>query len=91
MKQYPSRLKYKKNHKLNFNKLADFKPDNLIQQIPYLRQLISMRNLLKDLKANIIDNNTFRKSLEKIAQNKSELLQLQQDIQQKSPLIKNEE
>lgn len=68
---------------LTFKKLKDFHPDNLTSQVPVLRKLMSMRNLLKDLKSNLIDNNEFRKALEKLAKDKAALLQLREDIQQK--------
>lgn len=75
---------------LTFKKLKDFHPDNLISQVPALRKLMSMRNLLKDLKSNLIDNAEFRKALEKLAKDKNSLLQLREDIQQKSPLHRGE-
>ena len=33
---------------------------------PQLKAMLSMRNLLRDLKANLLDNQAFRKELEKI-------------------------
>ncbi|MDX2165133.1 MAG: type VI secretion system contractile sheath small subunit [Gammaproteobacteria bacterium] len=71
---------------LTFTKMKDFLPANVIAQIPALRKLTSMRNLLKELKANVLDNPDFRKSLEKISQHKPTLQQLQHEIQQKSSL-----
>jgi type VI secretion system protein ImpB len=79
------------NNSLEFKKLKDFLPDNVIQQIPALRKLVSMRNLLKDLKSNLIDNAVFRKALENLAKDKNALLKLHEDIHNKSPLITSEE
>ncbi|HFO3896222.1 TPA: type VI secretion system contractile sheath small subunit, partial [Escherichia coli] len=36
------------------------------RQIPRLKAMLVMRSLLRDLKANLLDNATFRKELEKI-------------------------
>ena len=71
---------------LTFTKMKDFLPNNVIAQIPALRKLMSMRNLLKELKANVLDNPEFRKSLEKITQHQPTLQQLQHEIQAKSSL-----
>ena len=40
------------NIKLNFGSVKDFEPEQVARNIPSLRALISMRNLLRDLKAN---------------------------------------
>ncbi|MDM4095755.1 type VI secretion system contractile sheath small subunit [Klebsiella oxytoca] len=52
--------------KLNFGSVKDFEPEQVARNIPSLRALISMRNLLRDLKANLLDNVEFRRELEKI-------------------------
>ncbi|EPK7772046.1 TPA: type VI secretion system contractile sheath small subunit [Klebsiella oxytoca] len=54
------------NIKLNFGSVKDFEPEQVARNIPSLRALISMRNLLRDLKANLLDNVEFRRELEKI-------------------------
>ena len=46
--------------------MKDFSPEQLARQIPQLKAMLAMRNLLRDLKANLLDNQTFRKELEKI-------------------------
>ncbi len=51
---------------LKFNSYKDFHPENIAEQIPELKNLLAMRNLLKDLKSNVLDNTAFRKELEKI-------------------------
>lgn len=68
------------NTLLEFKKLKDFQPEHLVQQVPALRKLMSMRNLLKDLRANLMDNTAFRKKLEALAQDKPTLLKLQNDL-----------
>ncbi|WP_268797278.1 type VI secretion system contractile sheath small subunit [Pseudomonas huanghezhanensis] len=51
---------------LNFQSMRDFEPEQVARQIPQLRALLAMRNLLRDLKSNLLDNATFRVELERI-------------------------
>lgn len=55
--------------KLQFSEIKDFGPEQVARQIPQLRSMLAMRNLLRDLKSNLLDNATFRKELEKILKN----------------------
>ncbi len=54
------------NVSLSFSEMKDFEPEQVARQIPQLKAMLAMRNLLRDLKANLLDNATFRKELEKI-------------------------
>lgn len=54
------------NVSLSFNEMKDFEPEQVARQIPQLKAMLAMRNLLRDLKANLLDNQAFRKELEKI-------------------------
>jgi len=51
---------------LTFRDIKDFSPEQVARQIPQLKAMLAMRNLLRDLKANLLDNQAFRKELEKI-------------------------
>lgn len=51
---------------LTFARIKDFEPEQVVRQIPQLRALLAMRNLLRDLKSNLLDNATFRHELERI-------------------------
>ena len=51
---------------LAFESMNDFSPEQVAKRIPQLRSLLAMRNLLRDLKSNLLDNATFRYELEKI-------------------------
>lgn len=51
---------------LAFQSMKDFEPEQVARQIPQLRALLAMRNLLRDLKSNLLDNATFRHELERI-------------------------
>jgi type VI secretion system protein ImpB len=56
---------------LAFQQMKDFEPEQVARQIPQLRALLAMRNLLRDLKSNLLDNATFRYELEQILRNES--------------------
>ncbi|SDI13509.1 type VI secretion system protein ImpB [Paraburkholderia steynii] len=51
---------------LEFRSMDDFKPESVASKVPELRALMSARNLLRDLKSNLLDNATFRRELERI-------------------------
>ncbi|MDQ7976146.1 type VI secretion system contractile sheath small subunit [Paraburkholderia sp. SARCC-3016] len=51
---------------LAFRSMRDFEPEQVARQIPELQALLAMRNLLRDLKSNLLDNGTFRREFEKI-------------------------
>lgn len=51
---------------LSFRSMKDFEPEQVARQVPQLRALLAMRNLLRDLKSNLLDNATFRQELERI-------------------------
>ncbi|OWJ91261.1 type VI secretion system-associated protein [Pseudomonas sp. A46] len=56
---------------LAFRTMKDFEPEQVARQIPQLRALLAMRNLLRDLKSNLLDNVTFRHELERILKDDS--------------------
>ena len=51
---------------LTFKNIRDFEPEQVARNIPQLRALLAMRNLLRDLKSNLLDNAAFRRELETI-------------------------
>lgn len=53
---------------LSFQSLKDFHPDQLVYQEPTLKKLIAMRQLLLDLRAQMIDNRQFKKELQGMLQ-----------------------
>lgn len=54
------------NISLTFREMKDFTPEQVAAQIPRLRAMLAMRNLLRDLKSNLLDNQTLRRELEKV-------------------------
>ncbi|WP_318369662.1 type VI secretion system contractile sheath small subunit [Enterobacter sp.] len=56
----------KEDINLTFKNIHDFEPEQVARNIPQLRLLLAMRNLLRDLKSNLLDNAAFRRELEVI-------------------------
>jgi len=71
---------------LHFNAMRDFNPEEIAKQVPKLRELIAMRNLLKDLKTSVLDNATFRKTLEKFLRHKKDRENLKHALEESAPL-----
>jgi type VI secretion system protein ImpB len=51
---------------LDFAAMKDFNPEAVASKVPQLRALMAARNLLRDLKSNLLDDATFRRELETI-------------------------
>ncbi|MBI0151364.1 type VI secretion system contractile sheath small subunit, partial [Bifidobacterium sp. M0353] len=75
---------------LEFKSMKDFHPEQIVQQVPELKSLLAMRNLLRDLKSNILDNAVLRKELEKILQDKNLSDELRKELEAISPIISKE-
>ena len=73
------------NVDLTFKSSKDFHPEKVASQIPELQSLMAMRNLLKDLKSNLLDNTRFRKELEKIVKNQPQLAHLKEQLEKLVP------
>jgi type VI secretion system protein ImpB len=57
--------------------MDSFKPESIAREIPSLRRLLAARNLLKDLRSNLIDNRDFRRRLEEIVKDPLAVKELQ--------------
>jgi type VI secretion system protein ImpB len=73
------------NVNLAFSEMKDFEPEQVARQIPQLRAMLSMRNLLRDLKSNLLDNVTFRKELETILKDPSLSDELRNELNALAP------
>jgi type VI secretion system protein ImpB len=51
---------------LKFSGIKSFEPMEIVKQIPDLNRLMAVRNLIKDLGSNLLDNREFRKKMEVI-------------------------
>lgn len=73
------------NVKLTFRDMKDFEPEAVARQIPQLKAMLAMRNLLRDLKSNLLDNVTFRKELEHILKDPSLSSELRRELNALAP------
>lgn len=73
------------NVSLTFREMKDFTPEQVARQIPQLKAMLAMRNLLRDLKANLLDNVTFRKELETILKNPALSKELRSELSALAP------
>ncbi|WP_313669241.1 type VI secretion system contractile sheath small subunit [Atlantibacter sp.] len=73
------------NVKLTFREMKDFEPEAVARQIPQLKAMLAMRNLLRDLKSNLLDNVTFRKELEHILKDPSLSSELRRELNALAP------
>jgi type VI secretion system protein ImpB len=65
---------------LAIKNLDSFKPESIAGNVPELSRLMAARNLLKDLKSNLLDNREFRKRLEEIIKDPAATKQLQEQL-----------
>lgn len=70
---------------LTFQCMKDFAPEQVARQIPQLRALLAMRNLLRELKANLLDNATFRTELERILKDEALSDELRKELAALAP------
>lgn len=68
------------NVSLTAKSFKSFHPETVASEIPELSQLMSMRNLLKDLKSNLLDNSSFRKEVERILNSQPDLTSLKDEL-----------
>ena len=66
---------------LDFKSMDDFQPEVVASCVPELRALMAARNLLRDLKSNLLDNAMFRRELEKILKDPGLSERLRADLQ----------
>lgn len=71
---------------LSFRAMKDFEPEQVARQIPELQAMLAMRNLLRDLKSNLLDNGTFRREFEKILKDSVLSRQLRGELAQIAPV-----
>jgi len=65
---------------LNIKNIDSFKPENVAKEVPQLSRLLAARNLIKDLKSNLLDNREFRKRLETIVKDPESVKSLQEQL-----------
>ena len=72
--------------KLNIESLSDFTPTGIANQVPELKTMLEVRNLLTDLKAKVISNREFRKQLETVLKDKSKIESVISELDKIAPL-----
>ncbi len=65
---------------LKFDSIKSFEPMEIVKQIPDLNRLMAVRNLIKDLGSNLLDNREFRKRMETILKDKNSTKQLLEEL-----------
>ncbi len=65
---------------LKIKNIDSFKPENIAKEVPVLSRLLAARNLVKDLKSNLLDNRDFRKRLEEIIKDPDAAKALQEQL-----------
>jgi type VI secretion system protein ImpB len=58
---------------LKFDSIKSFEPMEIVKQVPDLNRLMAVRNLIKDLGSNLLDNREFRKKMEGILKDKDSI------------------
>ena len=71
---------------LNFKNMKSFDPLEVVKQVPQLSKLLAARNLVKDLKSNLMDNKEFRKKLEAVMQDKTAMDSLVAELDKIVPM-----
>jgi len=67
---------------LDIDSMKSFSPEEVAKQVPQLNRMMSMRNLLQDLRNRIVSLPDFRKQLEKIVKDDASLEQLTAELDQ---------
>lgn len=90
MESMDLKLKYSVDNKLSgggempvtlaIKNMDSFKPEQIAKSIPELSRLLAARNLIKDLKSNLLDNREFRKRLEEIIKDPKAAAELQEQL-----------
>jgi type VI secretion system protein ImpB len=70
---------------LKIKSMDSFKPEHIARSVPQLSRLLAARNLIKDLKSNLLDNREFRKRLEEILKDPQAAQALQQQLKSLLP------
>jgi len=65
---------------LRFDDLDGFTPEAVAEQVPQLRRIVAMRNLLQDLRNRVVSTREFRKQLEHLVQNPGALSDLADEL-----------
>lgn len=71
---------------LTFDSYDAFHPENVAREVPQINKMLAMRNLLKDLRSNLLDNGRFRRELENILSDQPQANELLDELKNIAPL-----
>ena len=66
--------------KLDFKNRDDFHPEKLIEMVPELKELASIRDLVKDLRSRMVRSDDLRKSIESVLRDPEKRKKLEQEL-----------
>ncbi|MBF0219440.1 MAG: type VI secretion system contractile sheath small subunit [Gammaproteobacteria bacterium] len=66
--------------KLSFNEMADFSPDNIVNAVPELRQVIELRDALKALRGPLGNAPQMRRAIQEMVANESSRARLSSEL-----------
>ena len=70
---------------LAFNSIEDFEPQNLVKQIPALKELLEARNRLRDLLSKADRSEELEGLLEKVLSDTAKMEELSKEVEERSP------
>lgn len=80
----PNRLGHEKDHELNVNlcveKMKDFGPEAIVEQVPELKRLLELREALRALKGPLSNVPEFRKKIQALIRDDESRLRLLAEI-----------
>jgi len=74
------------NVSLKFDSMRSFHPEEVLAQVPRLRELVGARNLLRDLGSNLLDNRPLRRCMESLLQDRNALEVFQEEMRKQIPI-----
>lgn len=75
---------------LDIRSMDSFKPETIAKSVPALSRLLAARNLLKDLKSNLLDNREFRKRLEEMIRDPQSAKNLRTELRAMVPELEDQ-
>ena len=66
--------------RLEVDSMASFEPEHVAEQIPQIRRMVAVRNLLQDLRNRVVSMRDFRKQLNEIVQDEEALSKLSEEL-----------
>lgn len=66
--------------KLDFKNRDDFHPEKIINQVPELKELANIRDLVKDLRSRMVRSEDLRKAIEAVLRDPDQRAKLEQEL-----------